>query len=444
MERGTFAKRKALIQETLSALGNVNVVPMSRYSYFDPILDGNYRFGYCVGNAVASLVSRTTFDLKEALVPGTTTLQTSSVVMGDLTGCVLIVNNTESMLVKSSEIYLESSPYVEYQLEDAATFNHIQGSPVAIEAFEVYRLYGADFAEGTSVIQLQSNKPLVSGDLLAKLVNNELNVVLSSYVRLQTVKLDSQSGSLYNYTVVLSSPLPFALDVNSRCFVKASPAYTSNKLMLDTQRSHLRFDTFNGKTFGTGTPEITFGIEMYDVTGRHIRSTRCGVNDSISISGLKTHELALFQVHRGSIRVENTLTLMLDEEGLFNCGDTFPEIDISLGLSLESNGAFEATLIADSDTENFAGASKYYLSNSKRSSSLELRIKGHAGQKIIVENVIPLTDRVHSISYSIHADIAPGESFETTGLILKPAFRSSLDCFESNAILELNSGYTLQ
>lgn len=415
---------------------------MPMYTRFDPVLDGSWRFAYAVGNNVSTLVDRTVTYLDEAVTEGNTVATCLDVGLDDLTGCVVLINNQETVVINKQEKYLDSATdrnLVNYSFETPVKFNHLSNTRLDVESFEVFLFQGAEIRVGQRVIQLSSTRPIVAGDRLAKLVNTDFNAVMSDYFEIESVVLDSSYGNVCNYTVTLMTTLSLSVQVGERLFIKATAAYQSNKLPLNMACSSAYVDTTSGKTFGQGQADTVFGVTLYGVSGEVLgfqRLPRCGI---LTLKALTVQELSVFEVRKGSIRIGNELTCLCDLEGLFALGSTFPEMLLDLNFDVSGSG----TLIVETDVvETITVLNAYRYTRKTTASKLIIRFVGKAGSVVVFNNV-STSGSAHSMQYTMVSDTAPGESFETSGLILKPTLRSYLDCSLTSQLLELNSGFVL-
>ncbi len=443
MATPVFERKRELVAGMLPVQRNVQVSPMPTFQHIDTKLDGTLRFAYAVGNSVSTMVSRNTFTLFEAAVEGSVNLTCLWLGLEDISNCLVILDGKESLLVKSQRLYtIDKIKFVEYTLESSVKFNHVAGVTCAVEAFEVATQFGAAFEAGSQIIQLSSKKPICVGDNLAKLVSTDFNAVLSTYIKVASVTEDSTVGSYKNYTLVLDEPLPFELVEGDRVFVKALPAYSSNRKQLDVYCSHGLLDLNCGKTFGLGSPDIALNASFFDVTGRFIYSKLCELNEVISFSAIKVQELACFQKQYGSLLVDDTkLLVTMNEDGKASIGIKLHKSNLNVSFRVSGKCKF---LYQVGDTSGSVDVDSSYMFEYVGSTSyMVFRFLAEPGAVIVLTNVIASNDRIHSVEYTAVFNSLPGESVESTGLIVKPLFRSSLDCRKTSYLMELNSGYIL-
>ena len=440
MDKPLFVEKSELLRGVLPAQRNVEVIPMPKFIRFDPTLDGIYRFCKTLGSSVSNMVSNTVFQITEASVKGDNAIVTENTTLGDMVGMLVLLDNTEACVVGSSSQTKTSfgTTSVTLTVESSFHFNHVTGADCSLEAFEVFTSNGASFPIGSTFLQLTSKKPLVAGDKLAKLVNSSFNAVLSSYVEVETATLDSVSGDYFNYSVRIN-PLPFEI-ASDRIFVKAVPAYASNRLQLQTTASHVVLDSLQGKTFGQGQAEVTIGIQLFDVSGSEIASRRMHVGEQLIISALHAHEIAAMHVERGSIRYSNRQTCICDADGLFCLGSQFNTRGLSIALQISGYG----TLIVETDVieEKVIDGSATYarIANTDK---FVLRFVSAPGSVFTIRDAEQLTNRIHSAQYTLNADVASGDEFSLSGLLLKPVFKSVLDCTPETTTIDLNMGMLL-
>jgi hypothetical protein len=445
MEKPLFSQKRDILKGVLPAQRNVIAVPMSQFRRIDPTLDGIRRFAYAVGNTASTMVSKTSFTLFDAAVVGNNSITTLNVDIEDISNCIVVIDRQETIVVASQNTYRDSydRKITNYVLESTVKFNHFSDAECVVEAFEVYRMSGSEFLAGQSVLQLSSRKPLIAGDQLAKLVNTDFNAVLSNYVEIDSVSLDSTSGDLYNYTVVTKYPLTYDADTTSRLFIKAVPAYSSNRMLLNTESSYVYLDTTHGKTFGSGQTDIVIGFSTYDVSGRKLSSGRYSVNDYLAVRTVTVQEIAAMVVERGVIHVSDKLICECDDEGLFALGSQFPEMDLELGFDIVGS---DVTLIIEMDsgttTQVISGTTRIHQTGTTQ--KLIMRLVGRPGTHVEFSNIVSPSNRIHSITYTLLANIELGESFEMTGLVIKPVFKSAIDCTTTDDLIELNKGFMLR
>ena len=437
MDKPLFTEKSELIRGVLPAQRNVEMIPMPKFIRFDPMLDGIYRFCKTLGSSVANMVSNTVFQTTEAAVKGDNTIVTEDTTIGDLVGMVVLLDNTEACIVSSSSQTRTSfgSTSITLTVESNFHFNHVTGSTCSLEAFEVFTSNGASYPIGSTFMQLTSKRPLVAGDQIAKLVNSSFNAVLSSYVEVENAALDSVSGEYFNYSVTVS-PLPFEV-AGDRIFVKAVPAYASNRLQLQTTSSHVILDSLHGKTFGQGQSEVTIGLQLFDVSGGEIARRRMHVGEILAVSALHAHEIAAMHVERGLVRYSHGQTCICDIEGLFCLGSQFNNMTLSVAFRVSGYG----TMIVETDTIDTVvvdGHATYtHVSNTEK---FVLRFVSSPGSSFVIRDAEQLTNRIHSAQYTLSADISGGDEFSLSGLLLKPVFKSVLDCVPETTTLDLNMG----
>lgn len=442
MDEPLFLSKSNLIRGTLPAQRNAEIVPMPTLLRFDPLLDGKMRFAYAVGNTIAAMISNTEFNLLEAAVVGNASIKTADI-LEDLSRCLIMIDQQEAIIVQSQTVDRDefNRTVVTYNLESEIKFNHTSDVECVVEAFEVFSS-SSDVPYTARTLQLSSTKPIVAGDQLAKLVNASFNAVLSNYVDIEFVTLDSMSGLYYNYTIVLKSPLGYSLSSSDRLFVKATLAYVSNKLQLITDASHVHVDSMSGKTFGRGQAEVTVGVTSYDVCGNRIESKNLGLNDVLMLSNTTINELAAMMVHHGSIKVSNNkLLCVCDDFGLFCLGSNFPSMDTKIGFVVEGYGK----LILETSTSTIAidieGSETIDITSATE--RVILRFVSTPMSIFKLANLLSSSNRLHSIAYSLRPTTASGEEFELSGLMLKPAFRSISNCLKSVQTIDLNMGFVL-
>lgn len=440
MDKPLFVEKSELLRGVLPAQRNVEVIPMPKFVRFDPMLDGNYRFCKTLGPNVANMVSNTLFQITEAAIAGDNELVTNSTTLGDLVGVLILLDNTEACIVSSvSESRNDFGvTYLTMRTESDFHFNHVVGESCALEAFEVFTSNGASFPSGSTFMQLTTKRPLVAGDQIAKLVNSSFNAVLSNYVEIEQVSLDSVSGDYFNYSVTVK-PLTFSVS-GDRLFVKAVPAYASNKLQLQTTSSYVVLDSLHGKTFGQGQSNVTIGLQTFDVAGNVLTCNFLHVGDMLEVSPLRTHEIAAMHVERGSVRYAEAQTCFCDSEGIFCLGAQFHEMELGIAFTLSGYG----TLIVETDvveTMTVDGYARY--TRTAVTEKFILRFVSAPGSSFKLTDAYKTTGRIHSMQYTLSADISTGEEFSLSGLLLKPVFKSVLDCTPDTDVVDLNMGIIL-
>lgn len=442
MDEPLFLSKSNLIRGTLPAQRNAEIVPMPTLLRFDPLLDGTIRFAYAVGNTVAAMVSNTEFSLIEAAVIGNTSIKTLDK-LEDLTKCLIMIDQQEAIIVESQTTERDefNRITVTYNLESEIKFNHTTDAECVVEAFEIFSA-SSEVAYTARVLQVSSKKPIVAGDQLAKLVNASFNAVLSNYVDIEYVTLDSMSGAYYNYTITLKSPLGFAISSSDRLFVKATLAYMSNKLQLSIDASHVYVDSMNGKTFGQGQADVTVGVTSYDVCGNKLESKNLILNDVLTLSNITVNEIAAMHVHRGSIKASlSKLTCVCDANGLFCLGSSFPSLELKLGFVVEGYGRL--VLETSSETTTFDLAGVETIDTTSLTEHLIIRFISTPKSVFKISNLLSSLNRIHSLTYSLRPSTASGEEFELSGLLLKPTLRSISSCLKSSQTLDLNMGFVL-
>jgi hypothetical protein len=442
MDEPLFLSKSNLIRGTLPAQRNAEIVPMPTLLRFDPLLDGKMRFAYAVGNTIAAMVSNTEFNLLEAAVVGNASIKTADM-LEDLSRCLIMIDQQEAIIVQSQTVDRDefNRKVVTYNLESEIKFNHTSDVECVVEAFEVFSS-SSDVPYTARTLQLSSTKPIVAGDQLAKLVNASFNAVLSNYIDIQSVTLDSMSGAYYNYTLTLSTPLGYSLTSSDRLFVKATLAYMSNKLQMITDVSHVHVDAMSGKTFGQGQADIAVGVTTYDVCGNKLESKNLTLNDVITLSNITVNELASMQQYRGFVRISSSkLTCVCDADGLFCLGSNFPKLELKVGFVVEGYGKLIVETSSGTTTVDVAGSETVDITT--LTEHLVLRFVSTPKSTFKISNLLSSSNRIHSMTYSLRPSTASGEEFELSGLLLKPALKSISNCLKSSQTLDLNMGFVL-
>lgn len=440
-----FLEQLRFLKQYLSMQRNAALIPTARAVPVDTGLSGTPRFAYGLGDAPAILASTNVFTATEGIYAGSTTLSTTDTIADDYTDCVIVIGGEEHCLViaQSTSVDEQDTATTVFELETPIQRSRVAGQMVSVTAFQVVITNGTEYPMGTSVLGIQTQNIVVPGDRLALLLNDAVTPTLSVYLEIQAVEIASEALGLFTYTVTLSRPLQTDLTQDTRVFLQARPAYRSERLPVHCQASLVLLDVCGGETMGKGAMDMTVYARLRDAAGNSLREIRGKVNSLVWLRGIGVRELACSYRDRGTLGVVgNRMRLVLDEQGRAGFGMRFPgSMNSGSRFHVNSQSGFTMRVETDAGTTAVTGnPSVDALADlSATTSQFIIRISGNPGQVLWFRE--QLQDHAHSIEYTLSINLRENETFQSTGLVMKPVFPSVAD-LESHEI-ETNRGMVL-
>lgn len=464
--------RQSTLRRFVGAKRDLQFVEHGSVCFLDPGLSGTARFSKLLGSEFSVLVSDTHFQTTEYTNQGSKHIHVdSSVKVPD--GCLLRIGN-EFVVVLNSEItYDNKTPRRTLYLETITRNPYQAQTQVTLIAFPASVL--GEHGIGTTTMQIQTTEIVVPGDLIAEFRVGELQdqsddstssdsgiPVLGAYNRCIGVEeqgsyADASGDSVLLYRVTLERPTSTAFTGSSRLMLKAVPAYQSKQLRAQSNvegasLSGLYYvDSFGGIVFGTTDDSTeTLGITTHDLYGNVLTTNTLSKNDVIQIGQVKTASLLLWnhdtnKSNSGYMRRKNNdvvVTLGLDRA--FNCGVEFPSM-ITLGMRVffTSSNSFRLRVRTRNNTTVYESLNNTIAVDINDTTDvLVFEFYGTEHQSISV-SINDNTKSVGYISYSMHANIGPDESYETTGLLLKTVFQNPQELHGKLGSFHLNDGTIL-
>lgn len=456
-------RRQQTLRRFVGAKRDLQFVEHGSVCFLDPSLSGTSRFAKLLGAEFSILVSDTRYVTESYTNTGSKSVVVdASVVIPD--GSLVRLGNEFVVVVSSEFTYHDKTKQRTLSLEFPTRNPYQSGTDVTVIAFPA-ELVGT-CPLGATAMMLRTTQILVPGDSIAGFRVDETQdgsgiPVLGAYNKCSDVEdlgsySDASGNEIHMYRITLSSPTRTEFTEESRVMVKAVPAYRSPLLRATNSgigRSNedlagmYYVDVFGGIVFGTTDESTeTLSVTLHDLYGNKLSASTVYKNDVVSIGQVKASSMMLWN-HSGTgsmRRRNNDVVIILGIDKTFNCGVEFQSmLSLNMRMFLKSSSDFMVRLRTRTNTSVLtSSAGVLALDLLESTDVVSLEFYGMEQQEINA-SIVDNSKIVGYVSYTLQADIGPDESYEASGMLLKPAFADPKELRGRLGFFHLNDGTIL-
>ena len=356
----------------------------------------------------------------------------------DMTGYLLLIAATEYVVVTNVEFMRDFTTFNKYtvlHLESALRASYPSGSSIDIYGFPL--VPASWYNAGSRNLQFDSPVFCVAGDEIAVYSDPDGIPVIGAWCSIDSV-LDAQVivDSESRYHVQLAIPLQQDLTPETRLFLRAVPAYQSPIIPVTEEiqrRGSVLVDLMSGKVFGTGTDAVSLSVTLYDAN-KNVVSVFGNIakNGFVSIGALACADLVFWRHRYGTTSIDSLSSLgataTCDETGVYQVGIVTP-YPVDFGMRVRSSSGFRARVQTKSGVVEYDSVANTAVlecsHNDAEGGFVIITLLGSAFQTFSL--VSSRQSVAQYISYGYRVAVSPTESWEGSGLLLKPTMPSLLD-----------------